>query len=253
MRPDTAALPAGGVEARVEAHARLSRHDGRLTWASSPPLVLRRTGPRRVHLVQVGGGPLGGDRLRLDVDLGPGESLVLRTAAATIVQPGRDGGTARFAVHARLGPGAVLDWRPAPTVVTDGADWWASLDLHLADGAAATVTEQLVLGRAGQRGGRARSDLAATVAGRPLLVSSTRLDGADPVLSGPGGSGGARSVGTVLVCGSRAGEAGGEEDDLRWARTVLDGPGTLTTAVGATTAVTRLLAAQCPGGAAGST
>lgn len=240
-------MPRSALATGVEAHARLSRRDGRLTWASCPPLVLRRTGRERVHLVAVGGGPLGGDRLRLDVDLGPGERLVLRTAAATIVQPGREGGTARFAVHARLAPGAVLDWRPEPTVVTDGADWWASLDLHLADGAAATVAEQLVLGRAGQRGGRVRSDLAASVDGRPLLVSSTRLDGADPVLCGPGGSGGARSVGTLLECGGTGTPAGGEEDGLRWARTVLDGPGTLTTAVGATAAVTRLLADQSAG------
>ncbi|MEJ2863808.1 urease accessory protein UreD [Actinomycetospora flava] len=206
--------------------------------------MLRRTGRERVHLVQVGGGPLGGDVLRLDLDLGPGERLELRTAAATVVQPGREGGTARFAVHARLDEGAVLDWRPEPTVVTDGADWWASLDLHLAPGAVATVTEQLVLGRAGQRGGRARSDLAAAVDGRALLVSSSRLDGADPVVSGPGGSGGARSAGTLLVAGRRIGEDGGEESGLRWARTALDGPGTLTTAVGSAGAVTRLLAAE---------
>ena len=230
----------------VDATARVSRCGGRLTWASSPPLVLRRTGPERVHLVQVGGGPLGGDRLRLDVDLGPGERLELRTAAATVVQPGRRGGTARFAVTARLGPGASLAWHPGPTVVTDGADWWSSLDLRLAAGATASVTEQVVMGRAGQRGGRCRSDLTATVEGRPLLATATRLDGADPVLAGPGGSDGARSLGTLLVCGAHVGvgDDGGEDGALRWARTVLDGPGALVTALGPTTGVARTIEAQ---------
>lgn len=231
----------------VDATARVSRSGGRLTWASSPPLVLRRTGPGRVHLVQVGGGPLGGDRLRLDVDLGSGERLELRTAAATVVQPGRHGGTARFAVTARLGPGASLDWRPGPTVVTDGADWWSSLDLRLAAGATATVTEQVVMGRADQRGGRCRSDLTATVDGRSLLATATRLDGADAVLAGPGGSGAARSLGTLLVCGdglNGIGDDGGENGALRWARTVLDGPGALVTALGPTTDVARTVEAQ---------
>lgn len=234
----------------MTAAARVGRRAGRLTWASSPPLVLRRTGRDRVHLVAVGGGPLGGDRLRLDVDVGPGERLVLATAAATVVQPGRDGGTACFDVDARLGPGAVLDWCPAPTVVTDGADWWARVTLDLADGAFAAVGDQVVLGRAGQQGGRVRTDLAVTVGGRALLTTSTRLDGAHPGLSGPGGSGGARSVGSLLVCGTPAeshGEQGGGEEsgeeggELRWARARLAGPGTLTTALGGVGAVARLL------------
>ena len=147
---------------------------------------------------------------------------------------------------ARLGPGASLAWLPGPTVVADGADWWSSLDLELAAGATATVAEQVVMGRAGQRGGRCRSDLTATVDGRPLLATATRLDGADAVLTGPAGSGGARSLGTLLVGGAHVGvgDDGGEDGALRWARTVLDGPGALVTALGPTTGVARAVEAQ---------
>ena len=102
--------------------ARLAVHAGRVTWTSRAPVVLRRTGVWRVHLVQVGGGPLGGDTLGLDVEVGFGQRLELCSAAATVVQPGRVAGSVTtFTVNARVAPGGSLCWRPEPTVVTDGA------------------------------------------------------------------------------------------------------------------------------------
>jgi urease accessory protein len=239
----TTALPVAGAAA-VEAAARLRLVDGRLTWASAPPVVLRRTGRRRVHVVAVGGGPLGGDRLRLRVELGPGERLAVHSAAATVVQPGRVAGTvASFDVEAVLAEGAALDWRPEPTVVCDGAVWEPSLRLDLAAGARARVVEQLVLGRSGQVGGRCASSTRATVGGVPVLASTTQVDGADPALTGIGGTGGARSVGSLLVVGESTPDAqeSGEDDDVVWARTPLSGPGRLLTAVGSTRAVARVL------------
>jgi urease accessory protein len=52
------------------------------------PVVLRRTGPRRVHLVHAAGGPLGGDELGLDVEVGAGAGVAVHSAGATLVQPG---------------------------------------------------------------------------------------------------------------------------------------------------------------------
>jgi urease accessory protein len=242
----TAGVTVTGTSA-VEATAVLRLVDGRLTWASAPPVVLRRTGPRRVHVVAVGGGPLGGDRLRLRVELGPGERLAVHSAAATVVQPGREPGVpASFAVEAELAPGAALDWRPEPTVVCDGAVWEPSVRLELADGARARVVEHLVLGRTGQHGGRCASTLRATVDGAPVLASTTLLDGADAALTGIGGTGGARSTGSVLVVGNRdvSEEECGDEDGAVWARTPLDGPGSLLTAVGGTRAVAAVLARE---------
>lgn len=230
----------------VTSTARVSLRDGRLTWSSAPPVVLRRTGPRQLHVVAVGGGPLGGDHLRLDLDLGPGERLAVASAAATVVQPGRvPDDEASFAVVARLAEGAALDWRPEPTVVCDGADWFPTMQVEAAEGARAQVVEQLVLGRSGQRGGRCASTLRATYAGRTLLATTTMLDGADPALSGIGGTGGARSSGSVLVVGADAAvpdEAGADEDDVAWACSDLDGPATLLTAVGTVRGVGRVLA-----------
>ncbi|MEJ2869221.1 urease accessory protein UreD [Actinomycetospora sp. OC33-EN08] len=228
----------------VVACARVSVVDGRLTWASAPPVVLRRTGPRQVHVVAVGGGPLGGDRLRLVVEVGPGERLTVHTAAATVVQPGREAGAeAAFAVDLRVADGGELVWRPEPTVVCDGAAWSSSVRVDLAGSARARVVEQVVLGRAGQRGGRCSSALDVVVDGAPLLATTTVLDGADPALTGIGGTGGARSVGTVLLVGDDPdGEDAGAEDGVVWARSPLAGPGSLLTAVGTVRGVGRALA-----------
>ena len=241
-----AGLSVPGASA-VEAAARLRLVDGRLTWASAAPVVLRRTGRRRVHVVAVGGGPLGGDRLRLRIELGPGERLAVHSAAATVVQPGRDAGTvASFDVEAVLAEGSALDWRPEPTVVCDGAVWEPSVRLDLAAGARARVVEQLVLGRSGQAGGRCASTTRATVGAVPVLATTTLIDGADAALTGIGGTGGARSVGSVLVVGEPAADPEGARDDgdVVWARTALDGPGTLLTAVGTARAVAQVLAGE---------
>jgi urease accessory protein len=170
--------------------------------------------------------------------------LAVHSAAATVVQPGRDpGSVASFDVEAVLAEGAVLDWRPEPTVVCDGAVWEPSVRLDLAEGARARVVEQLVLGRSGQAGGRCASTTRATVGAAPVLASTTLIDGADAALTGIGGTGGARSVGSVLVVGEPAPEAEEARDDgdVVWARTPLDGPGSLVTAIGTARAVAQVL------------
>lgn len=206
-----------------------------LRWRCAPPVVLRQTGPNRVHLVQAAGGPLGGDELALDVHLGAGACLQVRSAAATVVQPSSPAAPARWTVAADLAEGAVLDWRPEPTVICDGAELRTSMTVALQRGARAMLREVMVLGRAGQRGGRLHGALTVECDGVPLLAHTLLLDGADPVLAGPAGTGGARVVGMLAVVGE--GIAGppqdaGEEPGLRWACSALDGPGRLLLALG---------------------
>lgn len=243
----------------MEAHAELMVQPGsRLHWRSQPPLVLRPTGlvsgcPRqgednhsRVHLVQAAGGPLGGDDLRLHLELAAGARLQLRSAAATVVQPGPvvPPGTpvrapagappAAWTFTADLAAGAALDWRPEPTVVCDGAELVSRIRLRLAAGAGVVARELVVLGRHGQRGGRYRGELTVEVAGWPLLAHTTVLDGADEALRGPGGTGGHRVLGMLLAAGSATTPppGAGARSGLRWACTPLAGPGRLLVAVG---------------------
>ncbi|RZU48987.1 UreD urease accessory protein [Krasilnikovia cinnamomea] len=67
-----------------------------------PPLLLRRTGaaggPATVHLVGGAAGPLGGDDLRLDVEVGPGAWLEVRSVAATLALPGPPDGSVAAAL-----------------------------------------------------------------------------------------------------------------------------------------------------------
>lgn len=214
-------------------------------WSSAPPVVLRPTGPHRVHLVQAAGGPLGGDDLGLAVHLGRGIALQVRSAAATVVQPGGCAEPARWTVVTEVAEGAMLDWRPEPTVICDEAHLRSSITVTLRRGARAMLREMVVLGRGGQRGGRFHGELTVESAGVPLLAHTMLLDGTDPVLVGPAGTGGARAIGALAVVGEGLGgppQDAGEEPGLRWAYSTLDGPGWLLLALGDTpSAVARLL------------
>jgi urease accessory protein len=183
-----------------------------------------------VHLVQVAGGPLGGDELALHVRIGARTRLHVRSAGATVVQPGNPAAPARWNVVADLAEGAVLDWRPEPTVVCDDAELRSSMAVAVRSGGRAVLREVVVLGRAGQRGGRFQGALTVECDGVPLLAHTLLLDGTDPVLAGPAGTGGARVVGMLAAVGESIGappDSAGEEPGLRWACSALDGPGWL--------------------------
>src|SRR5690606_35769171 len=102
----------------------------RIRWSQAWPILLRPTGDDRVHLVQGAGGPLGGDELSLTLAVGAGARLDLRGAAATVVQPGADGGCARWSVTAAVA--GCLHWAPEPSIVTDGAELDSRLRIDVA-------------------------------------------------------------------------------------------------------------------------
>lgn len=219
----------------MHARAELTAEASGLRWRSAAPVVLRPTGGHRIHLVHAAGGPLGGDDLGLEVHLGEGCVVQLRSAAATVVQPGRSVQPAQWVVTATVADGAVLDWQPEPTVICDGAELQSRITVSLRRGARAVLREVVVLGRAGQRGGRFTGELAVELDGAPLLAHTLLLDGADLVLTGPAGTGGARAVGMLVVLGKAIGVPpydAGEEPGLRWACSALDGPGWLLLALG---------------------
>lgn len=213
----------------------------RIRWSHAWPVVLRPTGPAQVHLVHGAGGPLGGDVLSLDVRVGDGAVLRVRSAGATMVQPGRGGDPARWDTTITVGPGGRLDWAPEPVIVTDGAVFDTSLRVDLGTGGSALLREIVVLGRHGCRGGRYRGHLAVTVDGDPLLAHTMVLDGADPALCGPGGTAGARAVGTLLLAGGTGPGGAGEGPGVRWAWSALDGDGAVLMAVGDPGPVTAVL------------
>jgi len=224
----------------MKASASLDVDGTDLRWRDCAPIALRPTGAGRVHLVQTAGGPLGGDELGLDVTVRADSDLEVRSAAATVAQPGPSGEAAYWSVTATVGAGGAMRWWPEPTVVCAGADYRARLCVDLADGARLVLREQVVLGRAGEVGGRYRGRLTVRVCGIPLLDTETVLDGADDALSGPAGSAGFRVLGSVVVAGPdlpQPGETAHADPGVRSAVLPLDGPGHLILALGRTSAL----------------
>ncbi|WP_106258756.1 urease accessory protein UreD [Actinomadura rubrobrunea] len=173
------------VAAERDAHGRTRctrlRSDG--------PLALRETA-EGVHLVGAAAGPLGGDVLELDVAVGPGARLAVRSAAAALVLPGD--GTSRLTVRARVGPGARLDFAPEPTVAAAGCDHRSAAEIALAEDATLRWREEIVLGRHGERPGRLRGRLDVAIGRTPLLRHELRVGdghGARAVLGDAGAAG----------------------------------------------------------------
>lgn len=220
----------------MKALASLDADKAHLRWRDATPVVLRPTGPGRVHLIQAAAGPVGGDELGLDITVA-GTEVAVRSAAATVAHPGPGGAAAYWSVTATVDAGGTLHWWPEPTVVCAAADYRVRLNVDLTEGARLVLRELVVLGRAGEVGGRYRGRLTVRVDGVPLLDTETVLDGADAALSGPAGSAGFRVFGSVLVVGPdlpKPHEIASTGPGVRGAVLPLDGPGHLMVALGDT-------------------
>lgn len=219
---------------------------------SDPPLVLRPTGlagpeplqrwklgessAARVALVGGAASPLGGDHLRLDVEVGCAASLVLRGVAATLVLPGPHALASTSEVRLRVGSGATLVWLPGPMIAASGCDHRALTRIDLAPGARLLAREQLVLGRHGERPGSLRQRLRVTIGNRPLYDQELRAGPDAPGWDGAAVTGGRRAVGSLLVVDSAWTDPEGPHlpavaSSTDVARLPLDGPAVLVTAL----------------------
>jgi urease accessory protein len=169
---------------------------------SEPPITLRRTGQGIVHQVASGAGPIGGDILRLQVRVGAGASLVLRTVAAAVVLPGPTGEPSRTVLEAEVEAGGTLVVVPQPQVLADGADHEVTTRVRLAAGASLTWRDETVLGRHGEAGGSLLHRLRVDRDGAPVVRSDLAVGPRWPDSLGPAGIGAARAIGTQLVVGA---------------------------------------------------
>jgi urease accessory protein len=199
---------------------------------SDGPLAMRESGGA-VYLIGAGAGPVGGDDLELRIDVGPGARLEIRSAAATLVLPGR-AAASRLVVHARVAAGARLVFAPEPAIAAAGCDHRSLADVTLDDGAELVWWEEIILGRHAERPGRYVSRFDVTLGGTPLLRHELRID--DDAASGAV-LGAARAVGTVLVAGGDRPGAPHVEDGL--AVLPLAGPGVLVSALAPDAALLR--------------
>jgi urease accessory protein len=201
---------------------RVERRGGRSVLTKSSghvPLAARTVGDGKLVLVQTAAGPLAGDRIALDVEVGPGATLELTSTAATLAYPASEHG--RVDVRIRVGPGGRLAWLAQPLILAAGCDLLGTVELQLDEGAVALVRETVVLGRHGETAGRYRQTLRCDLDGSPLLRESVVLDGSSATTASPLVLGSARAYATLALLGARP-QAEPEGDELD-----LAGPGRL--------------------------
>jgi urease accessory protein len=204
---------------------------------SESPLLLRRTGAPvgpglTVHLVGGAAGPLRGDDLRLDLDVGPGAWLDVRSVAASLALPGpAERPPSRTAVCATVAEGATLRWMPEPLIAAAGCHHVMSTDIRVAAGGMLVWRDELVCGRHSEDPGDARTDITVRYDGATVYRHELAVGPAAPGWAGAAVLGGGRAVGSVVLIGAGTSPAAVPGDDL--AIMQLAGQGFLAMAVGA--------------------
>ncbi|GAB2615733.1 urease accessory protein UreD [Paractinoplanes abujensis] len=205
---------------------------------SESPLLLRRTGTDgggpggpTVHLVGGGAGPLRGDDLRLDIVVGPGASLEIRSVAAQLALPGRAHlPQSRFTITATVAGGGCLRWWPEPLIAAAGCDHLTVTRVDVAEGGSLLWRDDLVCGRHHEAAGDVRTDTTIRYAGRTLYRHELAVGPGAPGWSGAAVLGGGRAIGTLVTAPTGPAPRSGPGD---FAVMPLAGPGVLATAVGA--------------------
>ncbi|MEY9877521.1 urease accessory protein [Streptacidiphilus sp. MAP12-33] len=200
------------IRATLDAHGRTVLPE----LVGDGPLALRRSRhpdhDTAAHVVLVGAmaGPLGGDRLRIVVDLEPGARLLVTSAAATLSLPGREPAPAHYDLDLTVGPDAELTWTPEPVVACTGSDLRLRTCLRLAPTARLLWREEQILGRHGEPPGRLASRLTLRRDGRLLLDQATDVgEGAPAGWDGPAVLAGHRALGQLLTTAPLSPPAGG--------------------------------------------
>ncbi|MFF6958480.1 urease accessory protein UreD [Streptomyces sp. NPDC008317] len=201
---------AHGVVATARIVAAPDGHGGTAlpVLAGDGPLALRRSRivggadgeGAGVMVVGAMSAPLGGDRLRIEAEVGQGARLAVGSAAATVSLPGRDGGRATYDVRLTVRAGGALRWLPEPVIAAHRSDLRMTTRVDLAPGARLLLRDEQILGRHAEPPGRLSTRLTAHLDGRPLLDQELRFGpGAPTGWDGPAVLGRYRAVGQLLL------------------------------------------------------
>jgi len=192
--------------ARVELWPRGGRSRLVLAAGLVTPRVVRQEGSgAEVALLATTATLLGGDTLRLAVEVGPGMRLDLRDVAGTVAYHGRGLGCVVDA-SLRVHEGATLTWAGEPLVVADGSAVTRHLRADVSEGGRLLLRDRVALGRSGQDGGRLDCHTTLRYAGRPALVEHLEVRAG----LGPGALGTARVVDTLTALGWRPAAVAGQ-------------------------------------------
>jgi urease accessory protein len=184
------------------------------------PLAVQRPftpeGPAVSHvtLLHPPGGLVGGDRLRVGVDVGPGAHAVITTPAAA--KHYRSAGLpARQEQRFVVAPGGALEWLPHETILFDGAISELRTRVELGAGARFVGLDLVCFGLPARaerfQRGRCRQRLELWRGDQPLVLERGDFDGGAPVHAARWGLAGAPVIGTLLAAPAPA--TGREIDD----------------------------------------
>ncbi len=189
-----------------------------------------------VALITTTGGLVGGDRLAVSVDAGPGANLLITGQAAEKVYRST-GAEVRVAVDLSAAAGSWLEWLPQETILFEASRLVRTTTLNLRETARVLAGEILVFGRTASgerlRRGRVREAWEVRRDGRLIWRDAFEMAGdlADP-LAAPACLDGAAAVATAVFAGPDAGSAlptaqalidDQRSHDLRSAATIVGG------------------------------
>jgi urease accessory protein len=162
----------------------------------------------QVLLVQSTATLLAGDVVDVTVRVGPGALLEIGELGALLIHSGRGGPPARITVEVEVEESGRIVWNAEPVIVASGARAERSVLVRLARGAVMVLSEAIVLGRSGEKGGGLLSATRIDLDGSPLL--DERLDTEDQwLLRSAIVMGSARMLSAVVLAGTR--DTGGND------------------------------------------
>ncbi|MGH8864368.1 MAG: urease accessory protein UreD [Burkholderiales bacterium] len=137
----------------------VARSHATTPWHFLPTIYLDDTGQAHTLLINPSAGLVGGDRLSVHMNLGEGASALVSTPSANRVYRSLGEESVQTA-EITLGPGAVLEWLPEPTIPFRGALFRQSIHVQLAPGATVLLWDAIASGRVarGERWAFARLD-----------------------------------------------------------------------------------------------
>ena len=163
-----------------------------------------------VHLHNLSGGVLAGDRLSLEVDVGAGATAQITSTSATRIYRSRpEEHHAEFVTRVRLRKSALLEYLPDPLIPFAGARYSQHTAVELSDGAGMFWWETLAPGREA-RGeifsyDMVRLSFELRAGGMPLAIENGDLNPALRPLTSPARLGPYRYLSSFYIC--RAGLA----------------------------------------------
>ncbi len=121
----------------------------------APRVISQDATGAKVALVATTALLLGGDQVRVELDVGPGAWLEIIETTGTVAYDAHQVPSG-WQTLAAVGDGALLLWPGEPFVVAGGANTTRSSTFDVGDRASLCVRETVVLGRTGENGGAVR-------------------------------------------------------------------------------------------------